>query len=152
VLLKNFEIERFPKCSECRLRPSRVPGGNYAQKALTSLGLWEKVKDRLAQTESVRATLLWLGVTTHPTAEWIARQVTEPCGWESAPHYLIRDRYSVFGEAFTRRIRAMLVRTTPATICGCAPNAWVVRTCEASPALRYAHLPPRSLKQKGDGS
>src|SRR6202035_4007882 len=31
-----------------------------AQRALTSLGLWDKVKDRLAQTESVRATLLFV--------------------------------------------------------------------------------------------
>jgi molybdate transport system substrate-binding protein len=40
--------------------PRSVPAGAYAQKALTSLGLWDKVKDRLAQTESVRATLLFV--------------------------------------------------------------------------------------------
>ena len=28
--------------------------------------------------------------TTHPTAEWIARQLTEACGWDEAPRYLIR--------------------------------------------------------------
>ena len=53
-----------------------------------------------------RRRVLWLGVTAHPSAEWIAQQVTEACGWESAPHYLIRDRDGVYGEAFTRRIRA----------------------------------------------
>jgi molybdate transport system substrate-binding protein len=37
-----------------------VPAGAYAQKALTSLGLWDKVKERVAQTESVRATLLFV--------------------------------------------------------------------------------------------
>jgi molybdate transport system substrate-binding protein len=37
-----------------------VPAGAYAQKALTSLGLWAKVKDRIAQTENVRATLLFV--------------------------------------------------------------------------------------------
>ena len=39
-----------------------------------------------------RRQIVWLGVTAHPTAEWIANQVTEACGWEQAPRYLIRDR------------------------------------------------------------
>src|SRR3982750_3549594 len=60
-----------------------------------------------------RRRILWLGVTTHPTAEWIAQQVTEACGWQSAPHYLIRDRDRVYGEAFTRRIRTLAVRDSP---------------------------------------
>ena len=38
------------------------------------------------------------------------RQVTEACAWENAPQYLIRDRDRVYGEAFTRRIRAMGIR------------------------------------------
>ena len=60
-----------------------------------------------------RRCILWLGVTAHPSAEWIAQQVTEACGWESAPHYLIRDRDRIYGEAFTRRIRAMGIRDRP---------------------------------------
>ena len=32
-----------------------------------------------------RRQILWFGVTAHPTAEWIANQVTEACGWEQAP-------------------------------------------------------------------
>ena len=62
-----------------------------------------------------RRRILWLGVTAHPTAEWIARQVTEACNWESAPQYLVRDRDRVYGEAFTRRIRAMGIRDRPTT-------------------------------------
>ena len=31
-----------------------------------------------------RRLMLWLGVTEHPTAGWIARQVTEACGWDKA--------------------------------------------------------------------
>jgi molybdate transport system substrate-binding protein len=41
-------------------QPKSVPAGGYAEQALTSLGLWDKVKDRIAQTESVRATLLFV--------------------------------------------------------------------------------------------
>jgi hypothetical protein len=39
-----------------------------------------------------RRRLLWLGVTDHPTAEWIALQLTEAYGWRPVPQYLIRDR------------------------------------------------------------
>ena len=45
--------------------------------------------------------------------EWIARQVSEACGWEPVPDYLVRDRDRVYGEAFTRRIRAMGIRDRP---------------------------------------
>ena len=37
----------------------------------------------------------------------------EACGWEAAPTYLVRDRDRVYGEAFTRRIRAMGIRDRP---------------------------------------
>jgi hypothetical protein len=35
--------------------------------------------------------LLWFEVTRHPTAEWLARQITEAFPWASAPTYLVRD-------------------------------------------------------------
>jgi transposase InsO family protein len=60
-----------------------------------------------------RRELVWLGVTTHPNAEWIARQLTEAFGWEKAPAYIIRDRDRAYGEAFIRRIRAMGIRDRP---------------------------------------
>ena len=60
-----------------------------------------------------RRRILWFGVTAHPSAEWIARQVIEACAWESAPQYLVRDRDGVYGEIFTRRIRAMGIRDRP---------------------------------------
>jgi transposase InsO family protein len=56
---------------------------------------------------------MWLSVTAHPTAEWIARQISEACGWEPAPDYLVRDRDRVYGEAFARRLRAMGIRDRP---------------------------------------
>jgi hypothetical protein len=35
---------------------------------------------------------LWLVVTAHPTAERIARQLTDACGWSEAPRYHSRSR------------------------------------------------------------
>ena len=60
-----------------------------------------------------RGRILWIGVTRSPTSEWIARQVSEACGWEPVPDYLVRDRDRVYGEAFTRRIRATGIRDRP---------------------------------------
>src|SRR3979490_1319359 len=39
-----------------------------------------------------RRELVWINATTSPTAEWIARQITEAFPWNDAPRYLIRDR------------------------------------------------------------
>jgi Integrase core domain len=60
-----------------------------------------------------RRQILWVGVTAHPTAEWIANQVREACGWEQAPSYLIRDRDGAYGEVFIRRLRSMGIRDRP---------------------------------------
>jgi hypothetical protein len=60
-----------------------------------------------------RRQILWFGVTAHPTAEWIANQITETCGWEQAPRYLIRDRDGAYGEVFIRRLRSMGIRDRP---------------------------------------
>src|SRR5215469_11148374 len=60
-----------------------------------------------------RRQILWFGVTAHPTAEWIANQVTEACGWDHAPRYLIRDLDGAYGEIFIRRLRSMGIRDRP---------------------------------------
>ena len=60
-----------------------------------------------------RRELLWLAVTAHPTAEWIARQLTEAFGWRDAPRYLLRDRDSIYGSDFIRHIRPMGIRDRP---------------------------------------
>ena len=56
---------------------------------------------------------MWVGVTANPTAEWIARQVTEACGWAAAPDYVVRDRDCAYGQALIRRLRAMGIRDRP---------------------------------------
>jgi len=60
-----------------------------------------------------RRELLWLGVTEHPSAEWIAWQLTEACGWREAPRYIVRDRDCAYGDVFIRRLGAMGIRDRP---------------------------------------
>ena len=60
-----------------------------------------------------RRKILWLGVTAHPSAEWIARQLMEAYGWENTPRYIIRDRDGVYGDVFVRCLRAMGIRDRP---------------------------------------
>ena len=60
-----------------------------------------------------RRNLVWVGVTTNPTAEWIVRQLTEAFPWEEAPRYLIRDRDRAYGAAIVRRVHAMGNRDKP---------------------------------------
>jgi hypothetical protein len=63
--------------------------------------------------QHARRKLLWLGVTAHPNAQWIAQQLSEAYGWKEAPKYLIRDRDAAYGAAFVRRIKAMGIRDRP---------------------------------------
>ncbi len=60
-----------------------------------------------------RRQLLGFAVTANPTAEWLARQITEAFPWDTAPKYLIRDNDRAFGGAFKARVRAMGIRDRP---------------------------------------
>jgi transposase InsO family protein len=60
-----------------------------------------------------RRDLVWINVTPHPTADWIARQITEAFPWNEAPRYLIRDRDRLYGAAVTHRLQAMGIRDKP---------------------------------------
>jgi transposase InsO family protein len=57
--------------------------------------------------------LLWFEVARHPTAEWLARQITEAFPWASAPAYLVRDNDRAYGDVFKSRVRAMGIRDRP---------------------------------------
>src|SRR6201986_3013419 len=62
-----------------------------------------------------RRDLVWMNVTATPTAEWVARQITEAFPWNEAPRYMIRDRDRIYGSVVTRRLRAMGIRDMPIT-------------------------------------
>jgi transposase InsO family protein len=74
-----------------------------------------------------RRELLWVGVTAHPNAEWIARQLPEACGWNEPPRYIIRDRDGAYGAAFIRRLGAMGIRDRPTSARSPWQNGYVER-------------------------
>jgi transposase InsO family protein len=60
-----------------------------------------------------RRELVWINVTTNPTAECVARQITEAFPWNGAPRHMIRDRDRIYGAVVTRRLRTMGIRDKP---------------------------------------
>src|SRR6201981_1885642 len=60
-----------------------------------------------------RRELVWINVTKDPTAEWVARQITEAFPWDGAPGFMIRDRDRIYVGTVTRRLRAMGIRDKP---------------------------------------
>jgi hypothetical protein len=52
----------------------------------------------VADPATQSSKLQWLGVTAHPSAEWIARQLTQACGWQQAPRLLTMAEW-LCGEA-----------------------------------------------------
>jgi transposase InsO family protein len=82
-------------------------------------GLPDRADGRLSATlrfghpQARTAAVISLSVTAHPTAEWIAQQVTEAFPWDEAPDYMIRDRDASYGQAVTKRLAAMGIRDHP---------------------------------------
>src|SRR3979409_754998 len=102
-----------------------------------------------------RRDLVWINVTTNPTAEWIARQITEAFPWDDAPQYLIRDRDRIYGAVVTRRLRAMGIRDKPTAPASPWQNGFaerligsIRRECvDHMIVLGEAHLRRRSLNK-----
>jgi len=58
-----------------------------------------------------RRDLVWINATTNPTAEWVARQITEAFPWDDAPGYMIRDRdREYFADGMVEEITTALSR------------------------------------------
>jgi len=74
-----------------------------------------------------RRKILWIGITTNPTAEWLANQITQAFPWDTAPEYLIRDNDGAYGHLFTRRLWAMGIRDRPITPKSPWQNGYVER-------------------------
>jgi transposase InsO family protein len=74
-----------------------------------------------------RRDLVWINVTAIPTAEWVARQITEAFPWNEAPRYMIRDRDRIYGSVVKRRLRAMGIRDKPIAPASPWQNAFAER-------------------------
>jgi Integrase core domain len=97
-------------------------GGPFCETTLRTLPPWTcSLFRRSVSTCSMRSSLsgsdrrdlVWINVTANPTAEWVARQITEAFPWDEAPHYLIRDRDRIYGSVVARRLRTMGIRDKP---------------------------------------
>ena len=56
-----------------------------------------------------RRRVVHFNVTDSPTAAWTAQQVVEAFPDDSAPRYLLRDRDSIDGSEFRRRVKGMRI-------------------------------------------
>jgi transposase InsO family protein len=74
-----------------------------------------------------RRNLVWINVTTNPTAEWVARQLTEAFPWNEAPRHLIRDRDRIYGAIVKCRLRAMGIRDKPTALASPWQNGFAER-------------------------
>jgi transposase InsO family protein len=76
----------------------------------------------------VRREIVRIAVTRHPTAERLARQITEAFPWDTAPAILIRDNDKALGQVFQKRVRGMGIRDHPITPKSPWQNGYVERT------------------------
>jgi putative transposase len=54
-----------------------------------------------------RRRVVHFNVTQHPTAAWAPQQIVDAFWDETAPSYLLRDRDSIYGDAFRHRLKGM---------------------------------------------
>jgi transposase InsO family protein len=123
LLMLGFQVAQST-VSKYMVRPSKAPSQtwkflqNHAEAiAAIDMGIVPTLTFDLLFAFPVlghgRRQLLWFEVTRHPTAEWLARQITETFPWASAPAYLVRDNDRAYGHIFTSRMRAMGIRDRP---------------------------------------
>src|ERR1700682_4227676 len=94
-----------------------------------------------------RRDLVWINVAANPTAEWVARQITEAFPWDEAPRHLIPYRDRSDGSVVTRRLRAMGIRDKPTALASPWQNGFaerligsIRRECLPSAATLTPHL------------
>ena len=74
-----------------------------------------------------RRQIVWLGVTAHPTAEWVANQLTAGCGWEQLLRDLIGNRDAFYASIFVRQVRSLGICDLPTSARSLWQNACAER-------------------------
>jgi putative transposase len=74
-----------------------------------------------------RRKFIHFNATYNPSAEWTAQQIIEAFPWNTAPKYLLRDRDSIYGAVFRRRVKN--IKTNEVLIAARSPwqNPYVER-------------------------
>ena len=57
-----------------------------------------------------RRRIVHFNISESPTAAWTAQQVVNAFPYDTAPKYLLRDRDSIYGEVFVRRVEGMGIK------------------------------------------
>jgi len=60
-----------------------------------------------------RRQVIHFNVTAHPTAQWTAQQIVEAYPFDEAPGYPIRDRDSIYGDKFRKRVKGLGIDEVP---------------------------------------
>jgi Integrase core domain len=74
-----------------------------------------------------RRDVVWINLTAHPTAEWVARQRNGGISLDEAPHHLIRDGDRIYGSVVRRRLCVMGIREKPTAPASPWQNGFVER-------------------------
>src|SRR4029077_16525812 len=97
---KQIDVEQFKRLKDFR-KSIQQKGlhGSFDTAAVVPTLTFERLFALLVLSHG-RRQLLWFEVTRYPTAEWLARQITEAFPWTSAPSYLVRDNDAAYGHLY----------------------------------------------------
>ena len=74
-----------------------------------------------------RRRVVHFNVTAHPTEQWTAQPIVEAFPWDEAPRYLLRDRDSIYGARFQRRVTSLGIEAVITAPCSPWQNPFVER-------------------------
>jgi hypothetical protein len=57
-----------------------------------------------------RRKVVHFNITEAPSAEWTVQQVVNAFPYDTAPRYLLRDRDSIYGQSFVKRVEGMGIK------------------------------------------